>query len=762
MGCLARSSAVFLSLVCTVAAHAEPLVAPGEFVVTFRRATAGAALSARTGAGLGRFHRRHALSSRSALLVDRPIGVRALPERADPDDLVCKEILRESPEVQSCSQNFRVEATATSDPELGQQWGLTAIGASAGWAVSDDASSVIVAIEDSGVDYHHPDLAASIWVNPLEIPGNGIDDDQSGYVDDVNGINTIRGDGDPDDDNGHGTHVAGILGAVRGNGIGGAGVAPGVRLLPVKFLGADGSGYLSDAIQGIEYLLALKARGENVRVLNASWGGGAFAAPLEDAIRRLNDAGIAFVSAAGNDKNDNDTQPSFPASYDSPNVLAVAATDSLGGLAAFSNRGESSVGIAAPGVGIFSTYPGGVWRSLSGTSMATPFVSGALALLFAREPLLTAAAAVERVSYTGVEQAPLSGLVRGGRLLNLPRLLSGDGAPLPERSASACPYSVESVSFDPDVKGLGAEVVGSGDELDYIPVDLPGDVPLFGEAVAARAYLSMNGVLYVGTSPGEVYDYQNGAQPPPRSIAVLHTDLLASGPAKGVRYVVSGSRAIATWQVMHYRDAARSPLMAQLIVDTSSGEIWLYYQIPSSARTAVEPSYTIGVRGTQRADTLVLAHNSPLPETAGFHLTPSCAVAAPASGGPEQVSARIGTVHGQRLGVVYRGKLSFVDIQGQGSGVVRATIAVNGTACPLSAEIDIQSTPIRRTFRLPATLSPRLRRLEVRVGQSTAKARVVGAWSGSAASWSTRGRALSAARRIRYCDQIRNQLMGTE
>ncbi len=759
MGCLRKVSIAFSLLVCVTVVHAEPLVAPGEFVVTLRPSVPGGALAARARGALGRFRQHRALGARAALLLDRSGNSRELPKPADPDDLVCKRLLREHPELQSCSQNFRLEAQTTPDPELSTQWGLSAIAASEGWEIAADAASVIVAVEDSGVDYRHPDLAANVWVNAAEVPGNGVDDDHNGYTDDVHGINTIRGDGDPIDDNGHGTHVAGILGAVRNNGIGGAGVAPSVRILPVKFLAADGSGYLSDAIQGIEYLLALKARGENVRILNASWGGGAFAAPLEDAIRQLNEAGIVFVAAAGNEKNDNDTHPSFPASYAIPNVVAVAATDASGVLASFSNRGESSVGIAAPGVGILSTYPGGEWRSYSGTSMAAPFVSGALALLFAKEPTLSVAAAVERVSFTGQEQAALIGLVRGGRQLHLLRLLTGEGSALPEVSVSRCPYEIEPVPFDPDVAGLQAPVVAGGDELDYAPVELPGTSRVFGEVVGGRAYLSMNGVLYFQESPGEVYDYQNGALPPPRSVALLHTDLLASGAARGVRYLVSGSRAIATWQVAHYRDASRSPLTAQLIIDGHSGEIWMYYQLPRAARVAVESSYTIGVRGELRADSLVLGHNTTLQESFGFHLTPRCESGSPSQSGGGSLSARIGTVRGHRLGVVYRGRPAFLEVQGPVAGVARVTLAINGMSCPLGTDLALQSAQIRRIFRLPATISPRLRRLDVRVGEAVARARVVGAWHGSASTWSTRGRALSDQRRTRYCDQIRNQLV---
>ena len=239
---------------------------------------------------------------------------------------------------------------------------------------------MVVGVIDTGIDYKHEDLAANIWINPGEIPDNGIDDDNNGYVDDIHGINSITGSGDPMDDHYHGTHCAGIIGAVGDNGKGITGVNWTVKIIGIKFV-SGGFGLDSDAVESINYAVGLRNRGVNIRVLSNSWGGGGYSQSLLDAINQANTSGILFVAAAGNNSSDNDASLFYPASYDTLNVLAVASTDHNDNLSSFSNYGATTVDIAAPGSSILSTYPNNNYYSTSGTSMATPHVAGAAALL---------------------------------------------------------------------------------------------------------------------------------------------------------------------------------------------------------------------------------------------------------------------------------------------------------------------------------------------------------------------------------------------
>ena len=225
----------------------------------------------------------------------------------------------------------------------------------------------------------HPDLAPNIWVNTGEdcagCRTNGVDDDGNGYVDDWRGWDFANGDNNPTDDNGHGTHVAGTVAATGNNGLGVAGVTWSSRIMPLKFLGADGSGTTDDAISAILY-----ARAKGVPILNNSWGGGDGSQALRDAIEQTDASGELFVAAAGNDFTNTDVEPFYPASYDVPNILVVGASDQLDRKAWFSNYGVRTVDLSAPGTNVYSTWTGATYRFADGTSMATPQVSGAAAL----------------------------------------------------------------------------------------------------------------------------------------------------------------------------------------------------------------------------------------------------------------------------------------------------------------------------------------------------------------------------------------------
>lgn len=281
-------------------------------------------------------------------------------------------------------------AIALDDPDLPSLWGLRDIRAPQAWERSAGASSSVIAVIDSGVDYRHPDLAPNLWLNPGEI-ANGIDDDANGYVDDLHGIDCITGSGDPLDDQGHGTSVAGAIAAVGANGIGVVGVAWRARIMALKFLPRTGTAYASDAIECLDYATSMRKRGIDVRVTNNSWGGTAYSQELRRAIERAADAGLLFVASAGNSARDLDAIPSYPAAYDLPSVVTVAAVDSAG-LAGFSNYGAARVDLAAPGVSIYSTALGGGYAFFEGSSMAAPHVAGTAALIFALHPGATPAA----------------------------------------------------------------------------------------------------------------------------------------------------------------------------------------------------------------------------------------------------------------------------------------------------------------------------------------------------------------------------------
>jgi subtilisin family serine protease len=343
---------------------------------------------------------------------------------------------QEDPRVEYAEPDYFVYAmdTVPNDPFFSQMWGLSngclfcdpgqqipSIDATKAWDMTTGSDDIVAVVLDTGVQLQHEDLSANAWVNPREIAGNGVDDDGNGFVDDVNGWNFFDDNNqtfDPNTELGHGTHVAGSIGAVGNNGIGVTGVAWRVKLMSLKFLGGtQGKGSTSNAVRGINYAIDMRNRGVDVRVINASWGGGKESQALRQAISDANNAGILFVCAAGNAGDNIDDIPAFPAAYsiDLANAISVAAISQGGSLASFSNFGHNSVSVAAPGVSIFSTYPG-TYAALNGTSMSTPYVSGIAVLLWSREPSLTPAEVKQRIVDTS-EPLPslVSMLARSGR-----------------------------------------------------------------------------------------------------------------------------------------------------------------------------------------------------------------------------------------------------------------------------------------------------------------------------------------------------------
>ena len=320
-------------------------------------------------------------------------------------------------------------AVTPNDPSFGSLWGMAKISAPLAWGISTGQPSVVVADIDTGVDYTHPDLVANMWHNPGEIADNGIDDDANGYIDDVYGIDTAYKTSDPSDPHGHGTHTSGTMAAAGNNAVGVTGVCWSAQIMALEFMDASGAGYTSDAITCINYMTYEKVHyGVNVVAANNSWSGGAYSQLLHDAIATAGNAGIVFVCAAGNGGSDgigdnNDSMPVYPASYDCSNMITVAATDGDDALASFSNWGATSVDMAAPGVGILSTYPGGGYVSWNGTSMATPHVTGAIALMAAAYPAETMATRISIIESTVDPVAGLAGMVVTGGRLDLARAL---------------------------------------------------------------------------------------------------------------------------------------------------------------------------------------------------------------------------------------------------------------------------------------------------------------------------------------------------
>jgi subtilisin family serine protease len=378
--------------------------------------------------------------------------------------------LRRDPRVRFAEPNavYRVDVLP-SDPSFSQLWGLNNTGQSVktatgtadadidapeAWSTTTGSSSVVVAVIDSGMDTNHPDLAANIWTNPGEsCPGcatDGVDNDGNGYVDDVHGWDFVNNDNNPFDDNGHGTHVAGTIGAVGSNALGVTGVNWNVRIMPLKFIGANGQGTADDAVRAILYAMRMGAV-----VSNNSWGGEESSQALEDAIADADAHGSLFVAAAGNSAKNTDTTPDYPSGFDVSNVLTVGATDQNDVRAWFSNYGKRSVDLAAPGTNIYSTWPGGSYRFLDGTSMAAPHATGVVALAKAAFPSASAIGLKALVLRTVDPNASFAGLsATGGRLNARSAVTCGSGAQVWIESPAA--------GFDVDVgKPVSVTVLGA-------------------------------------------------------------------------------------------------------------------------------------------------------------------------------------------------------------------------------------------------------------------------------------------------------------
>jgi thermitase len=383
--------------------------------------------------------------------------------------------LRNNPDVDVVEPNYVIRGTATpNDPQIGALWGLLNTGqtvdgqagvagadinVTSAWDVTTGSRATVVAVIDSGIDWTHPDLAANMFTAPRQFSVT-VGSQTITCAAGTHGFNALDNSCVPTDDHGHGTHVAGIIGAVGNDNTGITGVNWVASLMAIKVLDVDGAGTTSDAIKAIEFVIKAKqalGADANVRVLNASWGGSNFSQLLNEQIAAANSANMLFVAAAGSDSSNNDVVPHYPASYSGANVISVAAVDNTGALAPFSNYGANSVHLAAPGSSTYSTLPGNEYGDLSGTSMAAPFVAGAAALILSSCPLDTAT--LKSTLLNNVYPVPsLSGTTASGGRLDVNAALRSC-APVPSAptvtSLSPAKVSAGGPAFSLRVTGSG-------------------------------------------------------------------------------------------------------------------------------------------------------------------------------------------------------------------------------------------------------------------------------------------------------------------
>ncbi len=436
--------AVFRTLLCPLlfiaTSSADEMVASGEYIIQRRQPQPNSPKPS----GDVRYSVKSASRFFEVVSVRGRFGVRHSGTHFVKLDLVqarndC-DLIRRDNTVRTCEPNFvRRILDTPNDPDFDSQWSLkndsnTDVDAPEAWSINKGSKAIILGVIDTGVYGDHPDLVDNLWSNPDEAI-DGLDNDANGYVDDVHGVNVETSRGDHSDCNGHGTHVSGIIGATGNNGLGMTGINWSTNLIVVSTAAdCSGNGTVAASIKAYDYFVDLKKRGYDIKAVNASFGGSQFVSAEYQAIERLRDADILLIAAAGNSDRDSDITPSYPANYKVANVVNVGSLGPTMRRAYYSNYGQG-VDIAAPGGdskipggAIYSTWSplatgGLLYKYAQGTSMAAPAVTGAIGLLAATQPALTAPDLKQMVLSSALSVPEISAEVSGGRVLNLARLL---------------------------------------------------------------------------------------------------------------------------------------------------------------------------------------------------------------------------------------------------------------------------------------------------------------------------------------------------
>lgn len=427
-----------------------------------------------------------------------------------PENLSIEKALKQyenSAEVEAVQPNYYYQLLAVpNDPQFVSMYGLQKISAPAAWDLSTGSVNTVVAVIDTGAKLNHEDLAGNIWTNAGEINANGVDDDGNGFIDDYYGYDFFYNDADPSDENGHGTHVAGTIGALGNNALGVTGINWNVRLMTIKIYDNDGFGTTAAMlINAYNYVRMMKNRGVNIRVTNNSYGGCdeacGYDQATKDAIDALGDAGVLQVFGAGNNGRNIESMPFYPAQYTTPSILSVAASNDIDTRWSNSNYGAVSVDVAAPGAGILSTYSSPLYATLSGTSMASPHAAGAAALLSSYNPSLSAASLKATLMNTVDVLTQWNGVVKTGGRLNAARAL---------QNQTVCSFALDRTSQIARTKGGYYTInVGAAQNCDYTVktnakwIQISSPEPLSGNAsvsfrVSFNPGISRTGTITIG------------------------------------------------------------------------------------------------------------------------------------------------------------------------------------------------------------------------------------------------------------------------
>ncbi len=483
---------------------------------------------------------------------------------------------RAMPGVVYAEPNYVVHTSTTpNDPSFGLLWGMNNTGqtvngvagtanadikATAAWGIFTGDPNFVVADIDTGLNMTHPDIAANVWTNPGEIAGNGIDDDGNGHIDDIHGWNFVSGNNNPTDDNGHGTHTAGTIGAVGNNGVGVTGVAWQCKIVPLKFLNSAGSGYIADAVLAVQY-----CTGKGIKVSNNSWGGGGFSQSMYDAITAARSVNHLFIAAAGNSGLNIDSSPSYPASYNLDNIIAVAATDSRDLRASFSNYGAISVDIGAPGVNILSTYGTG-YAYLNGTSMATPHVTGVTVLVYGRNPTWSYSQVRTQILGTARPASSLAGITVTGGIVNAFAALGGSGGnTAPSVSISAPSNGASFVT--------GTSITFAGNSIDTQDGNLSAGIvwtsSLIGQIGTGATFSRSD--LVVGTHTITASSTDSGGLTGAASVSITVTSgiTIPNAPSNPVGSSPAPGQATVTWT-----DNSNNEASFDIQRQTRVGNVW--------------------------------------------------------------------------------------------------------------------------------------------------------------------------------------------